>query len=279
MEKAFQTDKAVQISNFKTKFDEWNSKEVITLSSNASLCYSTVSIDFDAKKYSQQINEITKLSDITHLVVGTTVNVDVFVDIDNCKEEEVSTRFGVKKKKDVSIYDESLKPNSSLKLCLWSECAISKITESGVYKLKDVKLSSFKGKFLTTINTTDISPSTTPIKRRDLKVELERTVSLPAESINIFERKYYCKRCFHPGVTSGKFVICDNCDSKSLTTKCDNRYICKVTFRDEDTNVVLTVPHMILVKFSEIIGKDLEANVEDVEEELFSNNTLKFKFN
>ena len=61
-----------------------------------------------ARTIAHRLNTFTELEEITtDICAGEVVNVTAFVRVQSALEEEISTKYGIKKKKDVNIYDNS----------------------------------------------------------------------------------------------------------------------------------------------------------------------------
>jgi len=84
------------------------------------------------------------------MCVDELVNVTVYVDLTNADVTELQTKYGPKKKKmDVLVYVDTF--DGMVKLVLWNNYT-TVISESGVYKLQDLRIKSYNGKYLTTIS-------------------------------------------------------------------------------------------------------------------------------
>ena len=86
--------------------------------------------------------------------VGDFVNVEVFVDLADSVVEEIPTRYGMKKKREALIHD--LPCTIPLRFAIWN-AHIDAIPTSGTYRMMDVKINSFNGKYLTTTANTVIT--------------------------------------------------------------------------------------------------------------------------
>lgn len=117
--------------------------------------------------------------------------------------------------KDVNVYDDSCE----LKLTLWGD-HVSQIASNGVYMIKDLRVKSFRGKFLTTTASTHIAKTNDkPLESRSVKDQDDQDFEFPADAILFFQKCYFCQKCGRTANVSTVFVVCSVCGSKSLVKK------------------------------------------------------------
>ena len=100
---AVKTDKIVKISDFKSKDDQFSGEKVMILGDKSSNEYSKKKISFEkVRSIAHRLNTFTELEEtMTGICVGEVVNVIAFVSVESVSEEKISTKYGIKKKKDV----------------------------------------------------------------------------------------------------------------------------------------------------------------------------------
>ena len=166
-----------------------------------------------------------------------------------------------------------------VKMTLWGNYTDS-IPESGTYKIKDVRINSFNGKYLTTTNGTVIKSSETKIVNHNHAIEEDvlEDIFFPADTINLFEENFYCKKCQRKAVPTGHFLCCDACGSKSLLSKCDHRYDVRATFiKPDDSKVSLIIPHQVFIELAKML--DIAAsNQEDIQVAMLTSSNIKASF-
>ena len=250
----------------------------MTLGEQTAVEYSTETISFDkVKDIVKKFNTFSNLSEIIHeICVGEIVNIDVYVNEKEAAVNEVNTKFGVKRKKDVLVSDNS--HDEYVKLTLWNN-HIQSIPESGTYKFQDLRVNSFNGKYLTTTSGTIIQTSDTVIERKVLHTkDIVSTVSFPVETINLFEQSHFCKKCKRKAVPTGVFIHCDSCGSKSLLVTSEQRFDVKVTFvSGDDVKLTLGMPHKMFMKFAELVSLPIE-DVEQIQIKMLTCNNIKATF-
>ena len=149
LESAVNTDRIFMLSYLKSKDDQFFGEKVMTLGDKSSIEYSKKQISFEnVRSIPHKLNTFTVLEEImTEIYVREVVNVVVFVSVESVLEEEISTKYGMKKKKDVNIYDNIL--GEMVKLTIWGN-HLDLVREDGVYKFHGLRVTSFNGKHLTT---------------------------------------------------------------------------------------------------------------------------------
>ena len=193
LEKAQLSDKAVKITNFTESLNDFEKEMQLKLGHQSIIEYSSKTLPFEnIKDLVMKCKSFSSLYEILHeLCMGSLVNVDVYVDVEGCQETEVNTKYGKKLKKDVRVYDNSI--SDEVRLTIWNN-HIDLFKESSVYKIKDLRINVYKGKYLTTTGTTVAKVSDSIIKERKLKsIEKTAVVTFPAEYIDNFEKTHFCK--------------------------------------------------------------------------------------
>ena len=269
-ENAMVTSKVLKLINHKQNYDSFRKENVLTLGEPTSIEYSDRNVPYEkVKLLSQQFNQIT-LKDIASICVDELINICASVDGSENPVEEITTRFGLKKKKDVNVYDDSCE----LKLSLWGD-HISQIASNGVYMMKDLRVKSYRGKFLTTTASTHIAKTDDkPLENRSMKDQDDQDFEFPADAIPFFQKCYFCQKCGRTAILSTVFVVCSTCGSKSLVKKSKNRFSVKLGFGDAS----LVFPHELVMEFCALLGMDT-SNETGVEELLLSNESVVGKYN
>lgn len=276
LNKAKTTDKPVLIKDYREKYDDFNKTSLFTLNNKTSIEYSTRDIPYgDIKGVIQKFNTSIELADVLHLSIDEMVNVVAYAECDGSEKIEINTRYGPKQKKEVLLYDDST--DRTVKLSLWGQHTES-IIESGTYKIQDLRVKSFDGKFLTTTSGTVIQKTTPTIKKRELaQSKSHDSVNFPADHIIQFAQVHFCKKCRRTAVPNGRLVLCDTCGAKSLLNDKEKRFQVKVAFVKEDQKVFVTIPHDIFIKFAAMVEANIE-NEQDCEVKLLTTNNLKLNF-
>ena len=164
MENAFKSDKPIKLRNFTETINEFENKPLLKLGEQSEIEFSTQKLPFEkVKELVKQSNSFTKISEISNISVGELVNMEVFVDIENSPITQVNTKYGVKRKRDAFINDDS--SDETLRFTIWNNI-IESFPKSGVFKVKDVRINSFNGKYITTTAGTVALPSTKAIQKK-----------------------------------------------------------------------------------------------------------------
>ena len=276
MENAQLADKPVRLLNFMEVSDEADSSSYIKLGDRSQAQYSPAVLPFEKVKPLIENCQVVSSVDqvMTRICVGEMVNMIVFVELSGSKVEEISTRYGIKKKKDVFIYDESCQEN--VRMTIWNN-HITSFECSGVYSIRDIKVNSFNGKYLTTTASSVVKSSNTNIRRREIMKVDAKTIRLPADTLDVFEKAHFCKKCNRKAVPTGKFVQCESCHATSLLTTCDSRYNIRATFVTDDNKISLSISHAIAVKIASILEFDID-NMDDLQYALLSNTSIKLSY-
>ena len=157
---------------------------------------------------------------------------------------------------------------------MWND-HISSTDEDGVYKLFELRVKSFKGKYLTTTANSKIVKSSrvTESSKTFLAFEDEE-FCLPADNVMHFQLCHYCSKCSRQGVTEDIFLKCPNCGAKSLLKKSVGRFSIKLGFG----SLVLTLPHDKLIQMLKITGIDI-SNTTAIQEMLLCNENIRGLYN
>jgi len=213
MEAAKLKDKAVKIKNYYERHDEFQGKSALTLNDTSHVEYSTINIPFSAVE--DQIGRINKLSlvnEIESMEVNDSVNLHAYVSLKNSITQDIPTKYGMKKKKDIELYDDT----GMIKLSLWGN-HINFVTTDGNYKFKDLRIRCYNGKYLTTTALTVIAESD-EVSFDKSKLDVDDIPSqiavlpFPAATVESFSENYFCRKCQHKCVVQGKLVVCQNVD-------------------------------------------------------------------
>ena len=126
-------------------------------------------------------------------------------------------------------------------------------------KLKICESTRIKGKYLTTTKSTVTINSDKTLRKKSLlsnQISADQTLSFPAETINIFEKALYCKRCNRKATPSGKFLICDNCGSRSLLEKTAVRFDVRLNFKMDGSKLQIVIPQPVIDQYVNNVNKD-----------------------
>ena len=119
MENAFKSDKPIKLRNFTETINEFDNKPLLKLGEQSQIEFSTQKLPFEkVKELVKQSNSFTKISEISNISIGELVNMEVFVDIENSPITQVNTKYGVKRKRDAFINDDS--SDETLRFTIWN---------------------------------------------------------------------------------------------------------------------------------------------------------------
>lgn len=157
-----------------------------------------------------------------------------------------------------------------MRLSVWND-HIKQIKEDGAFKFMDLRVKSYKGKFLTTtVNTKIIKIQQSNMAPRDFAVTQDEEFTLPADTIMIFELCHYCPKCTRQGITESIFLRCTNCGAKSLLEKSVARFSVKLGYG----SLVLTLPHAMLLEMADLAKVDVK-DTTAIQAMLLSNEDIK----
>lgn len=258
MERAQKADKPIKLANFVEMRSGFESNAVIKLGDYSMVEYSGEDLPFS--KVKTLIDQNSTMSSVDQIInticIGETVNIEVYVDLESSEVIEVSTCYGVKKKREVSIYDDSTE--SVLRFTIWNH-HLSSFPASGMYKLSDVKVNSYRGKYLTTTASSSVKESSGFVKRRSIPGAVLKKVSFPAETVDVYDHVYFCRKCNRQGIPTGKFLCCESCHATSLMSICEQRFNVRATFGiDADRKISLNIPHQEFVQFVNVLNIDIK---------------------
>ena len=166
----------------------------MTLGEQAKVEYSTKNIPFNkVKLVVDKLNAVTSLHDVANKIsIEERVNVVGYINQSNPQVEPIQTKYRMKRKKEVIIYDNAC--SESVRLTLWN-AFIDTVSKDGVYIMQDLRLKSYEGKYLTTIATTVVKESDAVIEKKNFTAPNSfDTVQFPPEIINIFQEAHFCKK-------------------------------------------------------------------------------------
>ncbi|XP_066911429.1 uncharacterized protein [Clytia hemisphaerica] len=268
MKKAKLTDQPVKISQFTEIVNSYDHTKDFKLGNHSTVELSSAPLSFDrVKNLIQESTSMTNMIDAIDQAVGDFVNVEVYVELGDSTIEEVPTRYGVKRKREALIHDASC--SVPIRFAIWN-AHIDAMPTSGPYRLMDVKINSFNGKYFTTTANTVVSKSAaSSLQPMEVSQPQIKTVMSPAKTIDLFEQIYYCPKCNQKSLPSdGPFLKCQNCGGKSLLEDAPTRFNVRLSFEERLT---LTVPHDLLQALS------LGVNI-DVHDEMFQVALLSKKY-
>ena len=272
-ENAMTTSKPLRFINGSQSYDEMRQEDTLVLGNPTIAEFSTKEIPFDkVKDIVERNSQFTCMKEIGSICVDEIVNVEVKVNGSEKPADSIQTRYGIKTKKEVLIFDDS--SEEEVRLSLWND-HISSIDEDGVYKLFELRVKSFKGKYLTTTANSKIVKSSCVIESSKTFLAFEdEEFCLPADNVMHFQLCHYCSKCSRQGVTEDIFLKCPNCGAKSLLKKSVGRFSIKLGFG----SLVLTLPHDKLIQMLEITGIDI-SNTTAIQEMLLCNENIRGLYN
>jgi len=134
--------------------------------------------DRSIAEYSTTVKDISESSG-----VNESVNVAAFATLLN-PTEEIHTQFGVKRKRNVEIHDET---QHIMRLSLWNN-HIALVKANGNYKFKDLRVKCFHGKYLTSTVLTVIQPALdAKLTEREVESSTVTALNFPPISIDRLE--------------------------------------------------------------------------------------------
>lgn len=281
IEGARQSDRPVKVTNFIETINEFDNQPLLKLGDRSTVEISTKVLPFEkVRERVQQCNSFSTVDDLADVSVGEMVNLEVYVSISENDVEEINTRFGVKQKLEGHVYDDSC--DTPYRITIWNnliECF--KQSGDGVYKIKDLRINSFQGKYLTTTKSTVIINSDKAMRKKSLlpnQIAADQTLSFPAETIDVFEKARYCKRCNRKATPSGKFLICDNCGSRSLLEKTTVRFDVRLTFKKDGSKLSIVIPQPVIDQYVDLLKIDLDDGEENLQVAMLTNEDIKLTY-
>ena len=225
---------------------------MLKLDEGTAVSYSKANIPFDSvQKNLCQVNKLTTIKSIhERSSIDEYLNVAAHAVLDSNGVQDVMTKFGMKKKREVLLYDDS----GSIKLALWNN-HIDYLKEDGNYRFKDLRIKSFNGKYLTTTALSMIVEAGDEVSFKEHSEfhhqgSSTSIVKFPSSTIEIFEENFYCKKCSFKGTPSGRLLLCSRCGSKSLFNEDDKKYFVRAAFIDNnDVPVSINIPNAIVNKY------------------------------
>ena len=109
MEAARSKDKPLKFEQFCEHHDEFKNQKVLKLHEGTAVSYSKANIPFDSvKKNLSQVNKLTTIKSIhERSSIDEYVNVVAHAVLDSNGVQDMTTKFGMKKKREVLLYDDS----------------------------------------------------------------------------------------------------------------------------------------------------------------------------
>ena len=178
------------------------------------------------------------------------------------------------------VYDDSC--DTAYRITIWNnliECF--KQGGDGVYKIKDLQINSYQGKYLTTTKSTVITNSDKTLRKKSLlsnQIVADQTLSFPAETIDTFEKARCYKRCNRKATPSGKFLIFDNCGSRSLLEKTAVRFDVWLTFKKDGLKESIVIPQPIIDQCVDLLKINLDDGEENLQVAMLTNEDIKLTF-
>ena len=152
-------------------------------------------------------------------------------------------------------------------MTLWNNF-INRTPCNGTYNFKDLRVKSYHGKYLTSTSMSVIQPSTSiQLAEKEVgpDVNAEDVVRFPPIVIDTLEEFYSCVKCHGKAIAEGQLLICWKCSAKSFIDKDGKRLLMKATFKLNETNIKLTIPHKVLSSFVQQIGLSENATLNEIE--------------
>ena len=268
----------MKVSNFTKEVDPHINATKLKLSYQAQAELSTVEIPFSpVKEKLLEINAFTTMDTLRKKIDGSIVNVSVYVRTSGTEIEELPTRFGRKSKRDVFLHDDS--SSHKVLFTLWGN-HIPKISEDGAYVLRELRVKSYGGKqYLTSTALTTVIPSKEVFKNAaDDPIVQNSKIDFPAITIDQLSEVYFCIKCNHQAIVTGRIAACNNCGGKSLLK--EKFFSVKIFLRSADDSIVtLKFPHQLFVKFLEFVGLKQTTAISDIEDLLLTQNDITVDYN
>ena len=241
-------DKPVQINQFYESFDEFRGCKILKLSENSTVQYSSKDIPFEVvQPHLAEVNKMTKIETIQDsIAINENVNLLAHASLSS-PIEDVTTQFGLKKKRNVDLQDDT----GNIQLALWNK-HIDYVKESGLYKFKDLRLKSFNGKYLTTTALTVIAKANEEVAfpvKIDLNDSCQAEVDMPPIMVEALEENYFCKKCNFKAVPCGEVIVCERCCSKSLLRIADRKFFMRALFAKDDLQFSISISHAVIMKY------------------------------
>lgn len=216
-------DKPVKVLNFMERTDEFRGKQILTLGDKSRVEYSSQHIPFSkVEEKVKKFNQMSTVKDVINTVtIDGSVNIVAYVRL-TTNAVDINTQYGIKRKRDVCLSDDSTE--ETIKLTLWNN-HIDRIVTDGSFKFQDLRLKCYNGRYLTSTALTVVEPTTQTFTERTWQDRESETdsVNFPADSIYFFEETYFCHKCRHRAIPEGLFIACPDCGSRSLLKKDDKR--------------------------------------------------------
>uniref|UniRef100_A0A7M5UEA3 Replication protein A OB domain-containing protein n=2 Tax=Clytia hemisphaerica TaxID=252671 RepID=A0A7M5UEA3_9CNID len=269
-------DCPIKISKFTVENDQYRNQTKFKLGSAGNAEFSDMNIPYNlvAKKL-EWVNAFTDLINVENIALESIINVACHVTLVGEAFDE-DTKFGRKKKMNVRIHDNTI--TESIRLVLWGNHA-QKITASGSYRFKELRVKTYNGRYLTTTAYTEITQSNESYEVRlddnYNSLNQETIVAFPAIGINKLETNYYCSICNHKVIKLGKYGMCNKCPMKALLG--EKFFDVKVSFKNGSENVMVTFPHNIFIQLIEKVNAD-HNDLDDIEEKLLVTKDLSVKY-
>ena len=89
------------------------------------------------------------------------------------------------------------------------------------------------------------------MKPQQVQNDAESHVNLPALLVDQCEKLYYCLKCQHQAVPSGRFLLCESCKAKSLLSSSNSKYQVRATFQLPSERITLVIPHQKIMELVE----------------------------
>ena len=164
-------------------------------------------------------------------------------------------------------------------MSLWGEY-IDIINDDGVFIIRNIKVKSYMGKYLSSTSDTLFYKSEKGIKSI-APASTIKVLKFPAETVYVYNVNYACKRCSRIAYPlRDKFVSGSNptCGTKSLLESAEKRVFAKLSFNQANTICIVALHHVNIVKFCDLLTLDV-TNTDGVEAAMLKDNTLSLAYN
>lgn len=250
-QKAYDEKRILKISNYRERQSKHPARKKIIIGDCSQVEFSDVRMDIGPSmrvidKPPTTVNEV-----LTTIALDENINVEGVIDTKNTTIEYVLIYEAWKPKREVTFYDCT----HYVKLDLWNGL-VNEVTDGFSYKLCNVKVKSYKGRYLTTTPNTVIYPSklamTEPL---GYETSLPEEVTFPPTIIDKAEMKYICDNCGREaGEYQEDFLQCGYCEAKFCLSMEFMKAHIKATFKTRENKIKLSIHHDSYMQFCELLN-------------------------